>query len=537
MTPSRNLTPEITGLSWFMLQRVPPLLDAFEKEIAGVRVAGDIEYIHRMRVASRRLRAALPLFCSCFPPKRYEKWMAEITGITRALGEARDADVQIAFLLKFEKKQASLWKKRHAEEKTESPVAPAVRFLLDDLKKRRTRHQGRVLSALDALEKSRVIGDMRDTFAGIAATGHRAPWKGLAYGLPTLAALRIESRLATLLAYEPWVKYPDAVAEHHATRIAAKKLRYTMEIYGPVYRLGLAKPHARVKMIQEILGDLHDCDVWIDLIIRILLRERSRFRSDNADKRPDTKILASLRLFLQDREKERVLLHRRFMRYWEVRKREGLWVELRETLVTGRKRGFVPVHSDNPDAIRASVEAIAARCPDELAHEQQVSRLALMLFDGLRPVHGLDGHDRQLLESAAMLHDIGWQGQRKNHQERSALAIISDETLPFDVPDRIAIAVCAFSHRGRIEPEQHPLFPLLPLTRQAITIRLAALLRIADGLDYQHLGTVQDVQCIIGQDTIQCNVIAPVDITLEKEHARNKSDLFIRVFERELVIR
>jgi CHAD domain-containing protein len=81
--------------------------------------------------------------------------------------------------------------------------------------------------------------------------------------------------------FEPWVTQADAVAEHHAMRIAAKKLRYTMEVYGPVYRLGLKKPHARVKKVQEILGDLHDCDVWIDGVTRLLLRERSRMRSRN----------------------------------------------------------------------------------------------------------------------------------------------------------------------------------------------------------------------------------------------------------------
>ena len=88
------------GLCWFGLQRLPPLLDAFVKEIDGVRAAEDIEYIHRMRVATRRLRAALPLFRTCFSGKQYSRWMQEIANITRALGDARDADVQIAFLVK-----------------------------------------------------------------------------------------------------------------------------------------------------------------------------------------------------------------------------------------------------------------------------------------------------------------------------------------------------------------------------------------------------------------------------------------------------
>ncbi len=85
-------------------------------------------------------------------------------------------------------------------------------------------------------------------------------------------------RLAALMQYERWVYNPDAVAEHHAMRIAAKKLRYTMEVYAPLYRRNLKKPLVRVKKIQEILGDLHDCDVWIDTVMAMLLTERSSSR-------------------------------------------------------------------------------------------------------------------------------------------------------------------------------------------------------------------------------------------------------------------
>jgi inorganic triphosphatase YgiF len=103
----------------FGVQRLLPLLDAFSKEIEGVESGQDIEYIHRMRVASRRLRAALPLFFSCIPEKKYRVWMLEIQKITRALGEARDTDVQIAFIIKLIKKR-----QRAADEKTLSTEYP-----------------------------------------------------------------------------------------------------------------------------------------------------------------------------------------------------------------------------------------------------------------------------------------------------------------------------------------------------------------------------------------------------------------------------
>jgi len=524
------------GLSCFSLQRLPPLLDAFEKEIEGVRKAKDIEFIHRMRVASRRLRAAMPLFRACFPQKLYSRWMQEIATITRALGDARDTDVQIAFLTKHRKKSAAAWAARHpSADAGPDPLEPAIAYLLNDLAGRRKRLQVRVLSALDRLEKNGAIAEMHAAFALQAGGCRRAPVQSLSYGIPTIAALRIESRLATMRSFEPWVAHPDAVAEHHAMRIAAKKLRYTMEVYGPVYRRELKKPHARVKKVQEILGDLHDCDVWIDQVTRLLLRERSRFRSGN--RRPDTATLASLRLFLQDRERERILLHRRFMRYWQSLEGRKIWDGLRLTLYRGRKNRFIPVRKVQEKELRTACEAIAVTWPEGLVHHRTVTRLSLMIFDSLTSVHKLSRKDRCLLESAGMLHDIGWLGGTKRHNIQSGRRIFSDESLPLDIEDRSAVGLVAMAHRGKVQIDSHPLFLLLaPEYRERVLI-LAAILRVADGLDVLHSGAVQEVHCIPGNGEIICDVVSPGDVTPEMERARSRSGLFTRMFGRELVIR
>jgi CHAD domain-containing protein len=519
-----------------MLRRLPPLLAAFSQEIDGVRIAEDIEYIHRMRVASRRLRAALPLFRSCFPKKQYGRWMNEIAGITRALGEARDADVQIAFLQKYKKKRLAAWQKRPGRDGSEPPTGPAVRYLLAGLQKRRSRHQQQVLSALESLEKSRVIPDMEETFLRLAGPNRRIPREELSYGVPTLAAYHIAKRLATLLSYEEWVDPPDAVAEHHATRIAAKKLRYTMETFGPVYRLGLAKQHARVRKIQEILGDLHDCDVWIDHITRLLLRERSRFRSGNGEKRPDTATIASLKVFLQDREKERILLHRRFRIFWESQHRAGTWTGLRSSLVSGRRKLFIPAGNPDAEQIRAAAEELAGAVPEVLPHERHVTRLALLLFDSTRPLHSADASSRHLLEWAGILHDIGWKGGRKNHHLRGAEEVICAESLPLDCEDRIIIALAIFSHRSGNVPDDHPLCALLSPSGREQALRIAAILRVADGLDYEHLSVVHEIHCVIGTDTVACNIIATGEAAVEREHARRKAGLFKTAFGRELIL-
>ncbi len=175
MTGIPELVPPKTGLCWFGIRSLPPLLEAFEKEIEGVKASEDIEYIHRMRVASRRLRAALPLFRRCFPQKQYARWMHEIAGITQALGMARDMDVQIAFLLRFRKKRsASLGVRNHTGPGTANPMEPAIAYLLKDLRRKRRELQVRILSALEALQKSGVVGEIRTTcFSQIAAAGGR----------------------------------------------------------------------------------------------------------------------------------------------------------------------------------------------------------------------------------------------------------------------------------------------------------------------------------------------------------------------------
>ncbi|MFP5388998.1 MAG: CHAD domain-containing protein [Thermoleophilia bacterium] len=64
----------------------------------GVLDLGDVERVHDMRVATRRLRAALEVFAPCFPPKRHRKTLKKVKALADALGARRDADVEIALL-------------------------------------------------------------------------------------------------------------------------------------------------------------------------------------------------------------------------------------------------------------------------------------------------------------------------------------------------------------------------------------------------------------------------------------------------------
>jgi CHAD domain-containing protein len=72
----------------------------------GVLDMDEIEHLHDMRVATRRLRAAMEVFEACFPRKRFRKALKKVKALADALGERRDRDVQIEFLAEFEAEAA-----------------------------------------------------------------------------------------------------------------------------------------------------------------------------------------------------------------------------------------------------------------------------------------------------------------------------------------------------------------------------------------------------------------------------------------------
>ena len=114
--------------------------------------------------------------------------------------------------------------------------------------------------------------------------------------------------------------------------------------------------------------------------------------------------------------------------------------------------------------------------------------------------------------------------------------ILSDETLPLDIRERGIIGLVARLHAGRCRTDQWGYFQCLSYQEQSRVRALAALIRIADGLDYRHLGIVQGIHCTIGDAIVTCNVDANGDASVERARALAKADLFSEVFDHLLVI-
>ncbi len=186
------------------------------------------------------------------------------------------------------------------------------------------------------------------------------------------------------------------------------------------------------------------------------------------------------------------------------------------------------------DAAAARRFARACRCPP--AHPDQVARLALALFDQLRSLHRLGRKDRQRLEWAARLHDIGWLAGRQGHHKTALRLILNAPDLPFTPRQRLVIGSIARYHRRAFPDCRHAHFRALSAAERVKVRRLAALLRLADGLDSLHTGAVQALSCSLAPRRIGVAVKPGRNLRFDPETAREKGRLLEHVFRRKITL-
>jgi exopolyphosphatase/guanosine-5'-triphosphate,3'-diphosphate pyrophosphatase len=183
-------------------------------------------------------------------------------------------------------------------------------------------------------------------------------------------------------------------------------------------------------------------------------------------------------------------------------------------------------------------EVARAKDPDP-AHNEQVTRLALALFDQLRPLHGYGRAARRLLEIAGRLHDIGWSRvvSGKHHKLSSAM-ILDSEISGLDPRDRLTCALVARYHTKALpDVSRHRRFASLSSGRRKKVRWLAGILRVADGLDNTHNQVVKEMHCEISPNRIILRIETSGDCSREAERARQKKDLLVRMTGREIEYR
>ncbi len=296
-------------------QYVSAQLDTLVEEMHGVRENKDPEPVHQTRVASRRLRAALGMFAECFDAKKTAAWRRRLRKLTRGLGIARDLDVQMMFV---EGVLAGLDAKDRGRR-------PGVERLLLRLRQDRDAVQRKVLRTLDGLNKGDTLADMHGEVekARFLLRTHDVPLQS-----PVVferAAAHILRRKNELLAVEPALNDPQDIHGHHQVRIAAKRLRYTMEICAPVFGRQLDGAISAVKKVQSLLGDIHDCDVWVKDLGTFIEQERDRAIEYFGHARPFNRFKGGLEFLRDERANHRRQVFAELLEHWQQLRAEGFW--------------------------------------------------------------------------------------------------------------------------------------------------------------------------------------------------------------------
>jgi exopolyphosphatase/guanosine-5'-triphosphate,3'-diphosphate pyrophosphatase len=193
--------------------------------------------------------------------------------------------------------------------------------------------------------------------------------------------------------------------------------------------------------------------------------------------------------------------------------------------------------SDDPRAIRrSSVQGLARRCSWPEDHSRHVARLALELFDQSTQLHGLGPVDREILEYAALLHDIGEHVSTDGHHRHAAYLVAHGQLRGFS-PEEVDLlgALVRWHRRGEPKAGDSMYNALTDADLQRLR-KLTAILRVADGLDRSRNQSVVDVDVQVAPELVLVRTRARGDVELEHWGARRKRDLFERVFGRELEV-
>ena len=207
--------------------------------------------VHDLRVASRRLREGLALFAPCFTGKRTSKVVKQVKKVTKMLGTMRNTDEAFLFF-------SSLGPEESAQSRQQ------IEELLNLLRREREQAHQRLRKELRKLDPDPLRADLNLL--------QREQNLFVSSGIDPFTNIALFARDAIMQGARPLVELlPQAIQEdnseaQHQLRIAVKKMRYRLEILAPLLKWDYDELHGALKAYQEVLGKLHDVDVFAEML-------------------------------------------------------------------------------------------------------------------------------------------------------------------------------------------------------------------------------------------------------------------------------
>lgn len=188
------------------------------------------------------------------------------------------------------------------------------------------------------------------------------------------------------------------------------------------------------------------------------------------------------------------------------------------------------------DPRRRSVFELLRKTDWHENHSRHVANMALTLFDALQDEMELEDGDRELLEYAAYLHDIGYYISHSKHHKHALYIIRHSDLKGFKEHEIEIIANVARYHRRSTPKKRHgEYWKMSPEIRKRIK-KLSGILRVADGLDRSHYQNVKELEVHSENDHIRINIWTEGEPYLEIWGAERKSQLFKEVTGKKLKI-
>jgi CHAD domain-containing protein len=295
-----------------------PHIEILQSTAKNINKRKNIEDIHDIRVASRRVRTCLTIFEDFFPTKKFKTWSREIKGITNAYGAVRDLDVQIELLDRIYSKVS------------DPKLRPGLRRVGLRLKQQRRKKQENTNKVTQIVIESPTLTEIKNWCTeNLNAETVDRHHNQILY---QLGYKNIQHHLDEFLFFEVFIFDPARVKELHQMRIAAKRLRYSLEVFSELYTRKSDFALDITRQSQEYLGQIHDADVWISFLPEFMEREQNKINSFYGYGSPFTRLKPGIEYLIKNRQEERRKLYKKFLQDWQKWKLKETWLNLRKVI-------------------------------------------------------------------------------------------------------------------------------------------------------------------------------------------------------------
>lgn len=309
---------EITGLDCAADAEVwaAEVLRVRFEEVIGLRGAAldfsDIKGVHDMRVATRRLRGALRDFMPFMKTRPSKSVRRNLKKIADALGSVRDQDVAIVALETLE---------------TEAEIDVIKQGIEKLLNERRALRDVARLDLTEAIAVSRV-NDLQERFTAAmekSAAARNKPKRAVSFSEAGRRA--VTKALTEMLDLGTSLYEPFKTEELHEMRIAAKRLRYAIELFTACWGEKISPFAEEIAQMQAFLGEVHDCDIWIESLGQGLRRMEAKESDNESDYQTAAWLLSEI-------YKKRTREYRAALKLWSQWKADSFAERMREAVTS-----------------------------------------------------------------------------------------------------------------------------------------------------------------------------------------------------------